>query len=482
MKKRIISVIMTIVMILPVAANFAVNSTAEELSGKCGDNLTWKLDIRAEEMTISGTGDMWNFAPGEPSNFDNTWYKKVIIKPGVTSIGDYAFSNNTTILGVVIPSTVKRIGTNAFSDCSMMTGSVTIPEGVTKIEDYAFSSCGRLEQVTLPQSLVSIGKSAFSSNAFTTINIPQSVKKIDDFAFAYAKITSLNIPKNVEQIGKGIIDDCDDLKSITVDKNNKFYDSRNNCNAIINSSTNELIGGCINTTIPNTVTSIGDFAISYEGLTELIIPDGVISIGEYAIRSETLKKITLPESIKVLKSGCFYCYMLKDILFKGTREQWNNVEKVDAQFDNMNIFCKDEKVFRTVNYYTPFAKEEIVEAGTYITIPYVKARYTPILGWNDDQYSTTIKYKTGDKVLITNDITFYPIYSYSYGDANGDGKKNSTDALMILKHSVGLETLSEKGALSCDVNFDSEVNSSDALIVLQYSVGIIREFVPSTPV
>ena len=213
-----------------------------------------------------------------------TGLSSVTIGNNVTSIGDYAFGWCSGLTSVTIPNSVTSIGSGTFQSCSKLT-SVTIPSSVTSIGDDAFASCTSLTSVTIPNSVTSIGDQAFGwCSGLTSITIPNSVTSIGKATFyGCSKLSSVTIPICVTKIGDGAFAGCSGLTSIIVNTGNIKYDSRNNCNGIIETASSTLILGCKNTTIPNSVTSIGDYAFyGCIDLISIVIPNSVTRIGGYA--------------------------------------------------------------------------------------------------------------------------------------------------------------------------------------------------------
>ena len=162
----------------------------------------------------------------------------------------------------------------------------------------------KIKKVVINDGVTSIGECAFSCcESLTSITIPNSVTSIGNYAFEYcSSLTSITIPNSVTSIGKRAFYDCSGLATITVEKGNTKYDSRDNCNAIIETNTNKLIAGCKNTTIPNSVTSIEESAFyGCSGLTSITIPNSVTSIGNHAfdgcsgLTSITFERTTPPQ-------------------------------------------------------------------------------------------------------------------------------------------------------------------------------------------
>ena len=192
-------------------------------------------------------------------------------------------------------------GEVCITDCDFLyEGEIVIPESidgypVKKIGRQAFGYCCNLSTITIPDTVTYIADGAF---------------------YGCSGLTSINIPYNVTYIGNNSFIGCNSLSIIKVDENNNTYDSRNECNAIIETNTNTLIIGCKSTIIPDSVTSIHSYAF-YEcrSLTNITIPDSVISIGVGAFQGcRDLTSVSLSNSITSIDVATFWgCDSLKSI-------------------------------------------------------------------------------------------------------------------------------------------------------------------------
>ena len=205
--------------------------------------------------------------------------------------------------------------------------SVTIPNSVTSIGSSVFNGCSGLTSVTIPNSVTSIGYSAFSGcSGLTSVTIPNSVTSIGELAFERcSNVTSIAIPNGVAKIGEGAFADCSSLSSIIVEEGNPFFDSRNNCNAIIETSTNTLHSGCQTTIIPNSVENIGNKAFyGCINLTSVTIPNSVTSIGYKAFEAcHKLTSVTIPNNVTDIRDSAFEnCTALTSVTIG------NNVTKI----------------------------------------------------------------------------------------------------------------------------------------------------------
>ena len=218
----------------------------------------------------------------------------------VTSLGD-VFKGNTNITSFNESqyfTGLTEIPQNAFNGCTNLT-SVTLPEGIaTIIQEKAFYNCTLLETINFPLNLTEIGASAFMNcYALKSIALPNGLETIGNRAFSSCSaLTSVIIPKTVTSIGPGVFSGCTSLEYLAVDKESTKYDSREGCNAIIETATNTLVSGC-----------------QYSH-----IPEGVQAIARLAFYNIPIKKVTIPASVTSLAQTSFAdCSQLVSIECKG---------------------------------------------------------------------------------------------------------------------------------------------------------------------
>lgn len=335
----------------------------------------------------------------------------VIIPDGVTEIGGGAFGGCVNLRHIVIPDSVTAIGSMAFERCSSLV-RIVIPNGVRNIGSQAFSICEKLEEVLLPSSLRRIEDMAFAhcpnlkeiqvdeNNQYycsdeygvlfnkakselicapgalsCSYTIPDGVISIAAYAFEYTDVTEVSIPASVTNIGDLSFAGCTELIGIRVDENNQYYSS-DEYGVLYDKSKTILINapGAMqgSYSVPNGVTSIGQFAFHMCALDEIVLPDGLLVIEEGAFWSSTnlrsvvipagvvsigrntfyncsaLTSVVIPPSVKTIDGGAFQdCRALASIMFEGTIEQWLAIEK-EALWNHSilatEVICADGNV------------------------------------------------------------------------------------------------------------------------------------------
>ena len=234
----------------------------------------------------------------------------IIIPDSVTQLSECAFRFCTGLKSVSISSSITRIEYQTFEQCRSLK-SVDIPDGVTYIGEMAFLQCDSLSSLTIPNSVTDIDSRAFEGcKALENVIIPNSVKNIRGAAFSdCSSLTSITIPSGVEFIANCAFAGCTNMTSMVVEEGNTFYDSRDNCNAIIITETNTLLCGCKTTFIPVTISTINCGAFwGCSTLNTFTIPDNGTKIEDCAFaKCNSIKTLTCSSTKpSIATSGAFY--------------------------------------------------------------------------------------------------------------------------------------------------------------------------------
>ena len=421
-------------------AAFTGNTMAQEIiyEGECGDNLTWVLTDDGT-LTISGTGEMYNYLSST-----QPWYhlqnsiNDVIIENGVTSIGQFAFSNSS-LKSVSIPTSVSIIGDYAFWDCSGLSGELTIPESVTFIGRYAFFNCSGLTgELIIPDSILEIEFGVFAGcSNFSSVSFPDSLTSIGSNAFRDCKglIGELNLPEFLTYIGSESFHNCIGLSgkltipnSVTHIGQEAFY----NCNGFIG----ELI-------IPESVSSIGirTFALC-SGFTSInynsngypfyLFSDS-ISVNNKTNKSKSpsdsmfagcfnVEKITIGEKVKMINDlaflGCNNATVLNYNAQNVLKAGWDDIPVFPSSITEVNLGSEVETIpdfaFQyLINLESITIPESVTEIGdgafascglTSITIP----ENITYVGSFAFDYCTKLA-----------EVTFNAIKCFSFGNSAG---------------------------------------------------------------
>ena len=398
------------------------------------------------------------------------------IPNSVTTIEDYTFNNCSGLTSVTIPNSVTSIGYSAFYGCSGLT-SVTIPNSVTSIDILAFSGCSGLTSIEISNSLTKIEDCTFfECSGLTSIEIPNSVTRIGNGAFwGCSGLTSVTIPNSVTSIWSGAFGGCSGLTSVTipnsvtsidnyafygstgltsiiVESGNTVYDSRNNCNAIIETATNTLIVGCKNTYIPSSVTSIGYVAFSScSGLTSITIPNSVTSIGYSAFSgcSGLTSIISYITDVFHTESGVFdgcdnaTLYVPKGLVdtYKSTAD-WNSINSIEEMppVVSLALACnnKGKLIINGRTHFTNDLGEVFIKDGvenTFVFIPKDNCELSQVMidgldvTLSVENNQLTTKVHEGSKMIVIFDKTGY--------DVNGDGNVDISDVVALVNIILG---------------------------------------------
>ncbi len=335
MKKTILFAAVTLLCVTAFVMMSDSADAADTTGGKCGDNLTWSFDSSNGTLTISGSGKMTDYGDSKSSVGEQApWVskmeevKKIVIKDGVTSIGNNAFLRvdiyegsasagvsatllPTVLESVTIPNSVTSVGDYAFCGCTKLTSVSGDLSGVTSIGKYAFARCP-LGTSDSPCSLkldnvTSIGNYAFRDcTALTSVTLGDNLTNLGNSAFlGAAALITVTIPNNITSIEANMFMNCTSLTKV---------EFKNNITSIGSSA----FSGCTSLTSVGDLTKVKDIGQgSFMGtkLTSVTFTDELSSIGDQAFKNCTfLDTVILGNKVKTILTDTFFgCTSLKNI-------------------------------------------------------------------------------------------------------------------------------------------------------------------------
>lgn len=320
----------------------------------------------------TGTGTCKVYGTSSPSEEQKAATKVTIPEKVngmiVDEINSHAFHGWKSLTTVNLPTTIKRIGQQAFYNCMSLSTITGISDGVEYIGLSAFSGPSTGTHIpwydNLPKGLLYLGKVLYSYKGTmpenTTLDVKYGTTQIGVDAFdGQDGLVAINIPQSVVSIGR--LGECNNLKTIKVAPLNSVFDSRNNCNAIIETATNTLIAGCGNTVIPTTVKKIGSYAMYKMPITSLVIPDNIESIADGAFcECGKLESVIIGKGLKSIDTDrVFYgCYALSSIFVLPSNPYFDSR-------DNCNAIIRSESNKLIVGCQTTIIPQTVKKIGEY---------------------------------------------------------------------------------------------------------------------
>ena len=325
----------------------------------------------------------------------------------INGIGNYAFWHCYDITSVSLPNTIKSIGNSAFYDCLGITTVVfgnninsigkeafmactaleqisELPETLTTIKQDAFRACTSLSgTIIIPPSLSTVEEGVFYNCNFTSIVFSEGVETVKSEAFCRNPLVSIYIPSTLTNISSSGFSCWGNpnptLESIVVDEANPVYDSRGNCNALIQTATNTLLMGSNNAFVPYGITTIGFNAFQNLYIDSITIPNTVNRIeGGAFFGCNNISSIIIPSSVMYIGSGAFGCTALSSIICKSVTpptaffDEWEY--GYENSFDGVNsnipvyVPLGTSELYRTApgwDYFTNFIETEMNLEGEW---------------------------------------------------------------------------------------------------------------------
>ena len=248
--------------------------------------------------------------------------KTVTLHDDITTIGEYAFSDCQALESINIPQNVQTIASYAFYDCYKLASPLEFPATLKTIDSYAFQNCYLLPSVTFSEGLETISRYAFEDcRKLKPGALPESLTSLGEYAFSECdSLNTFTFPANITQVPSSVLSSCDALQSVTLATGTTRINSSafNGCKKLTEMNYDQATLTQIDAsafrntgfkaiTVPENVTSIGNYAFSYcDSLKTVTLPNGVTSMGDYMFQYDyALESANIPTSINTVPDYTF---------------------------------------------------------------------------------------------------------------------------------------------------------------------------------
>lgn len=313
------------------------------ISSLYADSLVMTHPRYGGTLTIPGSveheGKTYEVTKIMAEGFEGCDMEHVVISEGVETIGKYAFSGCMHLQSISIPASVRQIDMPVACMCDELT-SITVNDFNQKYDSR--NNCnGVIESVNnklvwgiattkIPKTVKAIGNDAYNScTALREMHIPEGVEEVYADAFhGCINLKTLYVPSTISNFAPGAMGYTNKLERIVVSPDNEDYDSREDCNAIIDKYDDAVILGCAATRLPSDILSLGDWSFAGTNIRNIDIPEGVENIGYNAFYCcHQLESVTLPDSLEWIGADAFFgCTNLKSIRIPA------HVENIESAF------------------------------------------------------------------------------------------------------------------------------------------------------
>lgn len=373
---------------------------------------------------------------------DCTKLEAVRIGSGITILSEGMFCRCEGLKSVTVPARIKKIAADAFAEAGLT--EILLPEGLETVAERAFRDCD-LQTLALPARVKAIGDEAFAGNAaLDGVILPEGLETVGVEAFRKCGLTSMVIPDSVKEIGEGAFAWCEALEAIRVSEDHAVYKS---VDGVLLTKDGSLLhtfpaGKTAETyTVPENVRSILDYGFAGTGkLDKLVLPKGMTALGRNALRQGGFAELILPATVTEIGDyAAAETFRLKSVHIPDHVERLGRCAFTDS----------------AVALVTFGAGSGLRWVGTY-AFSGCKA----LAGLNLPETVEHVGYGA------------IPKQNGMPGDADGNGKADYADALLILRASIGLVEMDEALVKRCDMNGDGRADYADALIILRRSIGL----------